>query len=106
MERICFRLQVKLDRLEEYRARHAAVWPEMQQALRDTGWRNYSLFVADDGQLIGYLECEDFEDSRDAMAATEVNTTWQSEMAEFFVEPSGRHPDAAMVPLLEVFHLD
>jgi L-rhamnose mutarotase len=106
MERICFRLQVEPGRMDEYRARHREVWPDMQQALRDTGWRNYSLFLADDGQLIGYLETEDFEKSREAMAATDVNAAWQTEMAEFFVEPSGRQPDAAMVPLVEVFHLD
>ncbi len=106
MERICFRLQVKPERMDEYRARHRDVWPAMQQALRETGWRNYSLFLADDGQLIGYLESDDFEKSRKAMAATEVNTTWQTDMADFFVEPSGRQPDAAMTPLAEVFHLD
>ena len=48
------------------------------------GWRNYSLFLADDGTLIGYLECEDFAAAQAAMAATEVNARWQQEMAEFF----------------------
>ena len=33
----------------------------MLEALRETGWRNYSLFLHDDGTLVGYLECEDFE---------------------------------------------
>ena len=47
MQRICFQLQVKPDRMAEYRARHAAVWPEMREALAATGWRNYSLFLAD-----------------------------------------------------------
>jgi L-rhamnose mutarotase len=106
VERICFRLQVRPDRLEEYRSRHRDVWPEMQQALRDAGWSNYSLFLADDGQLIGYLETDDFEKSRDAMAATEVNTAWQTDMAAFFVDPDGRHADDAMSPIVEVFHLD
>jgi L-rhamnose mutarotase len=54
--RYCFCLQVRPERLAEYRERHRAVWPEMLAALRDTGWRNYSLFVRDDGLLIGYLE--------------------------------------------------
>ena len=49
----------KPDRLEEYRARHAAVWPEMLHALPDTGWHNYSLFLREDGLLIGYLETDD-----------------------------------------------
>ena len=35
MERVCFQLQVRPDRLEEYKARHAAVWPEMLHALAD-----------------------------------------------------------------------
>jgi L-rhamnose mutarotase len=56
MKRICFVLQVKPNRLEEYKARHRAVWPEMQAALRDTGWKNYSLFLRADGLLVGYME--------------------------------------------------
>ena len=45
MPRYCFTLQVRPDRLAEYAERHAAVWPEMCQALHDTGWRDYSLFL-------------------------------------------------------------
>ena len=56
MQRVCFQLQVRPDRIEEYRARHAAVWPEMLQALAATGWHNYSLFLREDGLLIGYFE--------------------------------------------------
>jgi L-rhamnose mutarotase len=56
MERVCFLLKVKSDRLEEYKKRHEAVWPEMLQALRETGWHNYSLFLREDGLLVGYLE--------------------------------------------------
>lgn len=105
MRRICFVLQVRPDRLEEYRARHAEVWPEMRQALSDTGWHNYSLFLRDDGLLVGYLETEDFEAARAAMAATEVNARWQAEMGPFFMSLEGANPDDAMRPLTEVFHL-
>ena len=55
-ERVCFQLQVKPDRIDEYRERHAAVWPDMLEALKATGWNNYSLFLRDDGLLIGYVE--------------------------------------------------
>ena len=105
MKRICFVLQVKPDRLEEYRERHRAVWPEMQAALRETGWNNYSLFLRQDGLLVGYVETEDFEGARAAMAKREVNSRWQREMKEFFIAPEGRLPDRAMEPLEEVFHL-
>src|SRR5579864_7861518 len=105
MQRICFVLQVKPVRLEEYKERHRQVWPEMQAALRETGWGNYSLFLRDDGLLVGYLETEDFERARAGMSQREVNERWQREMSDFFVQPDGVLPDRAMRPLEEVFHL-
>jgi L-rhamnose mutarotase len=106
MRRVCFQLHVRPDRLEEYRQRHRAVWPEMLEALHETGWRNYSLFLRDDGLLIGYLETESLEAARAGMAATDVNGRWQAEMAPFFADLDGRAPDAGFVELEEVFHLE
>ncbi|MEU6844638.1 L-rhamnose mutarotase [Streptomyces sp. NPDC046716] len=105
MQRVCFLLKVKADRIDEYRARHENVWQEMRDALTATGWHNYSLFLRDDGLLVGYLETEDFDRARAAMDATDVNARWQAEMGSFFEELDGQAPDAAMRPLTEVFHL-
>ncbi len=106
MHRVCFLLQVKQDRLAEYKERHKAVWPEMLAALSETGWHNYSLFLRDDGLLIGYCETPDFQKALSGMAAKEVNARWQARMKEFFVDPGGREADKQMAPLEEVFHLD
>lgn len=107
MERVCFVLQVRIDRLEEYKERHRSVWPEMQNALRDTGWGNYSLYLRPDGLLIGYLETPNFELAKAGMAKLEVNERWQREMAPFFVELQGEGlPDRNFLRLEEVFHLD
>jgi L-rhamnose mutarotase len=105
MKRVCFVLQVKLDRLQEYRERHRTVWPEMLTALRETGWRNYSLFLRADGLLVGYLETEDFERARAEIAKRNINQRWQREMAEFFVHGEGTLPDRQIEPLDEIFHL-
>jgi L-rhamnose mutarotase len=105
MQRVCFVLQVKPERLEEYKERHRAVWPEMLAALRETGWTNYSLFLREDGLLVGYLETEDFERARSAMAKRQENERWQREMADFF-DHDGVAPDRAMKPLQELFHLE
>ncbi|WP_069467186.1 L-rhamnose mutarotase [Actinacidiphila rubida] len=105
MRRVCFVLRVRKDRLEEYRERHREVWPEMRAALSAAGWHRYSLFLRDDGLLVGYLETDDFEQARAAMDATEVNARWQAAMGDFFEELDGVAPDAAMTPLPEVFHL-
>jgi len=69
--------------LVEYNRRHEQVWPEMLQALTETGWRNYSLFLRPDGLLVGYLETSDFQESLRLMAATDVNERWQRQMTPF-----------------------
>jgi L-rhamnose mutarotase len=111
VERVCFVSQVRAERLDEYRQRHKQVWPEMLAALRECGWAKYSLFLADDGLLVGYLETRDFEAARTAMALTAVNDRWQAEMKEFFAaagdsEDGNRRPDEGFRRLPEIFHLD
>ncbi|GAB6987055.1 L-rhamnose mutarotase [Nocardioides pyridinolyticus] len=107
MPRACFQLQVKPDRIAEYKERHAAVWPEMLRALHETGWHNYSLFLRTDGLLIGYVETPtSIAEAQAAMARTEVNGRWQAEMSEFFEELDGLAPDEGFLLLEEVFHLE
>lgn len=106
MERVCFLLQVRTERLAEYKERHAAVWPEMLDALRETGWRNYSLFLRDDGLLVGYFETPDLAAALAGMAARDVNNRWQRDMTPFFVALDGLRPDEGFLRLEEVFHLD
>ena len=104
MERVCFLARVRAERLEEYRERHRHVWREMREALAEAGWGNYSLFLADDGLLIGYLETDDYQAALDAMDATDVNKRWQTEMAGYFV--SDGPPDQSFVRIAEIFHGD
>lgn len=106
MKRVAFQLSVKKDRMEEYKEHHRNVWPDMLEALRRHGWRNYSLFMRDDGQLIGYFEAdESLEASLAGMEAEDVNTRWQEFMTPFFQALGGR-PDESLVELAEVFHTD
>ena len=105
MARVCFTLQVRADRLDEYRRRHAAVWPEMLEALHEAGWHDYSLFLREDGLLVGYLETADFEAAQAAMQTAEVNARWQAQMAPFFEGLEGA-PDTGMTVLQEIFNVD
>jgi L-rhamnose mutarotase len=105
LKRVCFLLQVKRDRLEEYKRRHEDVWPEMREALHKAGWYNYSLFLREDGLLVGYVETPDFARAVEQMSLTDVNHRWQSEMAEFFESAAGQRADEQLSTLAEVFHL-
>ena len=105
-QRVCFLLQLRPDRIDDYLQAHQEVWPEMLEALRATGWRNYSLFLrAGDGLVVGYLETADFALAQQRMAETEINAKWQAGMAQYFVGGSDADPDEQMTPLTEYFHL-
>jgi L-rhamnose mutarotase len=75
MERVCFLARSRADRLDEYRARHAEVWPEMTAALQQAGWANDTLFLSEDGLVVGYLEA-DYQAALERMAQSVVNARW------------------------------
>lgn len=105
MERVCFQLQVRPDRLAEYRERHAAVWPDMLEAIADSGRSNYSLFLRDDGLLIGYYETDSDAASQAALAADPRTAAWEAHMEGFFESLEGR-ADQGALQLPEVFNLE
>ena len=59
MERVGFTMRLLPGQEAEYRRRHAAVWPEMLDALRAAGARDYSIFLRGD-DLFAYLVVDDF----------------------------------------------
>ena len=97
-----FVLRVKPDKIDEYVEAHRHVWPEMLQALRDAGIRNYTIFRAD-SEMFGYFEADDLRRTADFLAAQEVSARWQDAMAEFLAE---RVPDSGPRPLEKVFRLE
>jgi L-rhamnose mutarotase len=100
--RCCFLLHVRTDRLDDYLEAHEHVWPEMQRALSDAGWRNYSLFLQKQtGTVVGYFEADDVELAQQAIAKTETNASWQRAMSQFFAAPDGGTNEV----LPQYFHL-
>jgi L-rhamnose mutarotase len=104
MERVGFTMRLLPGKEAEYRRRHAAVWPEMLDALRAAGARDYSIYLSGQ-QLFAYLEVDDFARFRAQMAATEVNDRWQAEMAEL-IDPLTDPATGFHQRLEEIFHLD
>ena len=105
MPRYCLLGHVDPTHLDEYKERHRAVWPELLEALEDAGWRNYSLFLRDDGLLIGYAETDDLALAQERVARTEINARWQASMAALFADLSDAAPDESWEILPEVFNL-
>jgi L-rhamnose mutarotase len=104
MERVGFVMRLLPGQEVEYRRRHAAVWPEMLDALRAAGAHNYSIYLRGD-DLFGYLEVEDLERFQRDMAASEVNARWQHDMSPL-IDPLTDPATGFHRRLDEVFHLD
>ena len=102
MERVGFTMRLLPGQEAEYRRRHAAVWPEMLDALRTAGIRNYSIF-RHGNEVFGYFESHDLEAAGAYMSRQEVNDRWQDAMAELLEE---RVPDEGPPALEEIFRLD
>jgi L-rhamnose mutarotase len=102
LTRSAFVLSIRPDRVEEYVQAHAAVWPEMIEAITLAGIRNYSIFIHG-SYAFGYFEADDVEAALARLALTGVNQRWQDAMAELL---AARVEDAGPAALDVIFHLD
>ena len=101
-QRTGFVLRVRPERIDDYVAAHREVWPEMLDALRGAGIRNYTIF-RDGTNVFGYFEADDLEAAGAHLATQEVCTRWQDSMADLLAE---RVPDAGPPALDQIFRLD
>lgn len=88
---------------EEYRRRHDAIWPELSTLLKDTGIREYSIFLAEDThQLFACLEIDE-PVKLDRLKAQPVMQRWWQYMKDLMdTNPDG---SPVSIPLKEVFYL-
>ena len=104
MERVGFTMRLLPGQEAEYRRRHADVWPEMLDALRAAGARDYSIFI-DGDVLFAYLEVDDFAAFRASWRPRRSTTAgrprWPSLIDPLTDPATGFHRR-----LEEIFHLD
>jgi L-rhamnose mutarotase len=98
--------KIKPELKDDYKKDHDNIWPDMAKAIRDAGYRNYSIYFRKDGTMFAYLECDNLEETGKKMAATEVNGRWQKAMAKYFVNSNPEVIGPEMEMLEEVFHID
>jgi L-rhamnose mutarotase len=101
-QRSAFVLRVRPDKLDAYLEAHRNIWPEMLDALRGAGIRNYTIFRRGN-EVFGYFESDDLERAGAYLAEQDVNTRWQDTMAELLAE---RVPDEGPPPLQEIFRME
>lgn len=104
MKRIAQVMYLHANCYDEYQKRHQHLFPEMQQALKNAGARNYSIFLnRENGQLFAYLEVDDVA-TYQKIAYTAAAQKWWKYMAPLMETNTDKSP--VTLDLDEVFHLD
>lgn len=89
LQRACFVLQVRADRLTEFLVAHQDVWPEYLRAFQVAGFERYTSWVTPDGLFVGYFEAENPVEALARLASTDVDARWQLTMQPYFTERPG-----------------
>ena len=103
MERVAFVMQLHKGCEEEYRRRHASIWPELVALLQAAGIRNYSIYLEEGTlKLFAILQIDDAA-ALDGLAAQPVMRRWW----EYMKDLMDTNPDGSpvVVSLKEMFNL-
>ncbi len=65
---------------ERYELYHRAVWPEVVEAIRRNGIREYFIF-RDGLDLFHFIECDDYEKAITEIAKDPTSMRWEAEIA-------------------------
>lgn len=109
MRRFGQALGIRPECIEEYRRDHANIWPEIAQAIRVSGIRNYSIYLLGE-QLFAYYEYVGPEEEYEARMATLAEAPrmreWWDRMEPMQVPDPKRKDGSWWSDMEEVFHQD
>lgn len=89
---------------EEYKKRHAALWPELRKLLKDSGVGNYSIFLDEHtNTLFAYQEVSGGTGSQD-LGSMEINQKWWDYMADIMEVNPDNSP--VSIPLEDMFYME
>jgi L-rhamnose mutarotase len=104
MERLCFTFELMPGQEAEYERRHAELWPEVREAIKEAGFSNYSLFRRGT-EVVAYAECDPTIAAAFAKLDTsEVNARWSAYIRSIMTRAVDA--DGRLFTYDEVWHLD
>ena len=103
MQRVAFKMKLFKGCGAEYKKRHEVLWPDMETLLRQTGIKDYSIFLDEQtNDLFGYLTLDDAT-RLDELPQQPVMQKWWTYMKDIMETNNDNSP--VNTPLKEVFYL-
>lgn len=109
MQRMAMMIGLRPESMDEYKALHAAVWPQVLARISASNIRNYSIFLRQpENVMFGYWEYHgtDFAADSAAIAADPVTQEWWKLCGPMQVPLKTRAEGEWWAGMEEVFHLD
>ncbi|RZF59814.1 L-rhamnose mutarotase [Sphingobacterium corticibacterium] len=103
MQKVAFKMQLKPGMKEEYEKRHAAIWPELVELLKENGIADYTIFLDEETDTLFAVQRLTGNSSQE-LGNTELVQRWWKYMADIMETNADFSP--VSIPLTKVFHLD
>lgn len=103
MARQAFKMKLKSGQKEEYRRRHAEIWPELVKLLHDTGVSEYSIFLDEGTNILFGFQLQDGKKSSQDLGDNPLVKKWWAYMADIMDTNADNSP--VSIPLEEVFYM-
>jgi L-rhamnose mutarotase len=103
MQRVAFKMKLFKGKENEYKKRHDEIWGELKDLLKQTGIKDYSIFLDEETNfLFGYLTIDNAK-KLDELPHEPVMQKWWTYMKDIMETNEDNLP--VNIPLKEVFYL-
>ena len=89
---------------EEYKKRHAEIWPELKKLLQDGGVYDYSIYLDEDTNILFAFQKVKGDGGSQDMGDNPIVQKWWAYMADIMETNPDNSP--VSIPLPEMFHMD
>ena len=104
MEIIAFKMKLYPGFKEEYRRRHAEIWPDLKQLLKEYGISDYSIFLDEETDVLFAVQKLDDTETRIDLRNHPVMKQWWDYMADIMEVSSDNSP--VVTHLQQIFYME
>lgn len=103
-EKFAFKMKLNSGQLAEYKRRHDEIWPELVEALKEAGVRDYSIHFDEKTNILFATMWRSKTHDLEALSKTELMQRWWAYMEDIMETNPDNEPVA--IPLEIVFHME
>ena len=104
MKRLAFKMHLNEGQKTAYIKRHNEIWPELKLLLKESGVREYSIFLDEETNILFAFQKVTSEGSSQDLGQTEIVKKWWEFMADIMETNLDNSP--VSTEMKEVFYLE